>query len=232
MARKKGKETDSKAALGEAAWELLLERGAAAMSVDAIVARAGLSKGTFFHFFPCKQDLLDAICARIAEESFRHAAAALERRESGPVERLDAFLRASREWRFEKSRAVGGLWLELSRDENAALLRRVGGIGVARLAPPVAALIAEGVECGAMRAADPEVTAQLVVEWMSATVEGSLRLFAADRGRRAIDLALRRANATLAAMERVLGMPEGSLHRVQRKVVAGLAAAVDREGRP
>jgi AcrR family transcriptional regulator len=209
----------------EAAWQLLLESGAGAMSVDAIAARAGLSKGTFFHFFPAKQELLDALCERIAEESFRHAGAALERRDLDPVARLDAFLQASRAWRFERSRAVGGLWQELSREENAALMRRVGALGIARLAPVVAALIAEGMALGLMRAADADVTAQLVVEWMSGSVEGSLRLLAGG-GADAVDLALRRANATLAAIERVLGVADGSLRRVERRVVGRLAAVV------
>jgi AcrR family transcriptional regulator len=87
MARKKGKEHDSKAALLDAAWQILLGGGAGSMSVEAVVARADLSKGTFFHFFPTKQDLLDALCARIADESWRDAASVLQRADLHPVAR-------------------------------------------------------------------------------------------------------------------------------------------------
>ncbi|MFP6663614.1 MAG: TetR/AcrR family transcriptional regulator [Deltaproteobacteria bacterium] len=42
----------------EAANELFLEHGFEATTVDAIVTRAGVSKGTFYLYFPRKEDLL------------------------------------------------------------------------------------------------------------------------------------------------------------------------------
>ena len=135
MARKKGKELDSKRALLDAAWQLLLEQGARGMSVEAIVTRAALSKGTFFYFFPSKQDLLDALCARIAHESWQHVAGVLERRELDPVARLDLFFQQSRAWQSARTKAVGALWWEMVRAENAALMTQVRAIGVDRLAP-------------------------------------------------------------------------------------------------
>ncbi|MCA9773881.1 MAG: helix-turn-helix transcriptional regulator, partial [Myxococcales bacterium] len=40
-----------------AAQELMMEKGYAATSVDQICARAGLTKGSFFHHFRGKEDL-------------------------------------------------------------------------------------------------------------------------------------------------------------------------------
>jgi AcrR family transcriptional regulator len=229
MAGKKGKGQGSKSALLDAAWTLLLE-GAGGMSVEAIVARAGLSKGTFFHFFPAKQDLLDALCARIAEESSQHATSVLQRRDLDPVARLDLFLQESRVWRSERSKALAGLWWELARDENAALMSKVRAFSIARLAPAMTRLLVEARNLGCMQVTDEEVVARLVVEWMSTTVEGTLRLLAEKRDAGAVDLALRRANSTLSAIERVLGVAEGSFRRVDRRVVAKLAADVPRTG--
>jgi TetR/AcrR family transcriptional repressor of nem operon len=51
----------------EAAQALVLRRGFAATSVDAIQADAGISRGTFFYHFPSKDDLARALIERYAE---------------------------------------------------------------------------------------------------------------------------------------------------------------------
>lgn len=48
----------SRAMLEEAAGELFLERGYAATSVADITQRAGVSRSSFFNYFPAKSDLL------------------------------------------------------------------------------------------------------------------------------------------------------------------------------
>jgi AcrR family transcriptional regulator len=230
VARKKGKERDSKAVLLDAAWALLHERGSDGMSVDAIVGRAQLSKGTFFHFFPAKRDLLDALCVRIAEESWSRAGRVLDRSRLDPVARFDLFLRTFRSWRSARAPAVGGLWRELARPENAALLAEARGLGIDRLAPALARLVAEGNARKRMRVDDPEIAARLIVEWMYASVEGSLRLVAVRRDAAVFDLVLRRANATLAAVERMLGIRGSALRRVRRRDLATLAAGLRSDG--
>ena len=225
MARKKGKDVDSRAALLDAAWQLLLEQGAA-MSVEAIVGRAGLSKGTFFHFFPAKQDLLDALCSRIADESWQHVNDELLHSSLDPLKRLDRFLQVSRVWRSERSRGVGALWRELARDENAALMHKVRSLGVQQLTPVVARLLHDASDLGLIRVTDVDVVAELAVEWMYTSAEGTLRLFLERHDEQAIDRATRRANATMEALERLLGAPEGSFRRVDREIVARVAAGV------
>lgn len=226
MARKKGKRFDSKTALLDAAWTLLIEQGARGMSVEAILKRAGLSKGTFFHFFPAKQDLLDALCERISDESWTHASKALQRVELDPVKRFDLFLQQSRTWRSERTKAIGALWWELARDENAALMNKVRELSVERLAPSMARVFIEATNDGSMSVQDAQVVGRLTVEWLTVAVEGTMRLLAAKRDADAIDLGLRRANATLEAFERLLGIAEGSLRRVDRRVVSKLAIGV------
>jgi len=79
-----------------------------------------------------------------------------------------------------------------------------------------------------MSVRDAQVMGRLTVEWLTATVEGTLRLLAARGDAAAIDLGLRRANATLEAFERLLGVAPGSLRRVDRQVVARLAPDIPR----
>jgi len=51
----------------QAASDLAFDRGFAATTVDAVLAATGLSKGAFFHHFPSKQALGDALLERYAQ---------------------------------------------------------------------------------------------------------------------------------------------------------------------
>jgi AcrR family transcriptional regulator len=52
---------DTRRSLLDAAARLIAERGYRGMTVNEIVARAGLSKGTFYWYFSCKDDVLFAV---------------------------------------------------------------------------------------------------------------------------------------------------------------------------
>ncbi|WP_157219117.1 TetR/AcrR family transcriptional regulator [Flavisphingomonas formosensis] len=57
-----------RAALIEAAGALFVEKGVEATTVEEIAARAGLAKGTVYHYFATKTELLDALRDRFATD--------------------------------------------------------------------------------------------------------------------------------------------------------------------
>lgn len=57
---------DTKTAIMDAAEALILEQGFTASSIDRIIARAGITKGTFFYHFDTKADLAYSLVARFA----------------------------------------------------------------------------------------------------------------------------------------------------------------------
>src|SRR5690606_37521647 len=59
--------TETRRKILDAAQGLVLERGFAATSVDAIQAAAGISRGTFFYHFPSKDDIARALLDRYAD---------------------------------------------------------------------------------------------------------------------------------------------------------------------
>lgn len=58
----------TRAQIMEAAQQLILSQGFAATSVDAVIARTGLTKGAFFHHFRSKNELAQALMVRFAEQ--------------------------------------------------------------------------------------------------------------------------------------------------------------------
>lgn len=90
-------------AILDAAHELLLEQGYAAMSMDELAARLGASKATLYHHFPSKEDLAIRVIIRMmrrGEERIRTHDASLP-----AIVRLEQTLRTGLEQRAGLSAA-------------------------------------------------------------------------------------------------------------------------------
>ncbi len=71
MSRTANPDSPAKKKLLDAAERLILERGFAATTVDDICCAAGLTKGSFFHYFDNKDDLCKAVLAHTMEKRRR-----------------------------------------------------------------------------------------------------------------------------------------------------------------
>lgn len=79
----------------DAAEGLILDHGFAATPVDAIIERAGVTKGAFFHHFPSKSDLAHALVERYAAAEAGQLEAFMERAERlarDPLQQLLVFV--------------------------------------------------------------------------------------------------------------------------------------------
>jgi len=77
----------TRAQILEAAAKLFAEQAVAAVTVDSVVAAAGVAKGTFYYHFQNMEDLAAAVSAKLAE-SFDHLLAPELREMRDPIERL------------------------------------------------------------------------------------------------------------------------------------------------
>ena len=90
MTKRKQQAIETKQKLLDAADILVKERGFDAVSVDDIVASCGVAKGTFYHYFSSKDDLL-VYLTRTPYEKLKQKFAATQGRPY--LERLRAFIR-------------------------------------------------------------------------------------------------------------------------------------------
>ncbi len=79
----------------EATLECVAERGLEGATVRAIALRAGVTAGLIRHYFPGKEDLLQAAYATIVGRMTEQAKAALGMEQSDPRRRLAAFVEAN-----------------------------------------------------------------------------------------------------------------------------------------
>ncbi len=145
--------TARRGALIDATIAQLRERGLSETSVDHIVQTAGVAKGTFYLYFATKDDAVTAVAERMVEGVGRLVEETLADASRSPVERVVALGQAvSQVGREPHERELIEVF---HRPENRAVHDRVGEHVVARIAPPLTAVIAEGIASGAFVAQDP-----------------------------------------------------------------------------
>lgn len=84
--------TQTRTRILDSAQALVMEQGFAATSVDAIVERAGMTKGAFFHHFESKSALARALVERYAETDERQLHDTMARAERLSRDPLDQLL--------------------------------------------------------------------------------------------------------------------------------------------
>jgi TetR/AcrR family transcriptional repressor of nem operon len=102
----------------DAAEELILTKGYTATSVDEVCEAAGLTKGSFFHYFEGKEHLGRLVAERFYTSWVRKSQAAPFRRKQDPLDRvlgrIDCFIETSRAPSWNGC-LLGTLVQELSR---------------------------------------------------------------------------------------------------------------------
>ena len=76
----------------DAAFSIIRQRGYAATTVDELCAKAGVTKGAFFHHFPSKDSLAVAAVKRWTETSGEFFAGAAYHRFADPLDRILGYL--------------------------------------------------------------------------------------------------------------------------------------------
>jgi TetR/AcrR family transcriptional regulator, transcriptional repressor for nem operon len=110
---------DTKRKLIEAAVALMLRQGFTATTVDQVCAEAGVTKGSFFHYFKTKEEIGQASVRYFSQQQCEAIACAGLEKISDPLDRfhalLDCFAGMARHPQFPKACLVGNLTQELSQ---------------------------------------------------------------------------------------------------------------------
>ena len=147
-----------------AGWQMFLARGVDAVAVEAIAARAGVSKATFYKHFTHKQALFEATVLREME---RIEAAQHPKDESASAQSMEATLRQfgiglmsflASPPSVDFYKALAG---ELSRHKS--LVRSFYDLGPGRTLSNLTALIAEAARKGELQAPDPLLAAEHLI---------------------------------------------------------------------
>ncbi len=212
---------------------LFVARGYHNVSLNDLIADAGVSKGAFYHWFPSK----DALITTLAERSGRDQLAAIQEATAGcngnALDRLNAMLQAG----FDVKMQMGtpeqlAAMVSLLRPENAHLYGRIVAASEDLTRPLLTQLIADGVAEGVFHTFDAEGVADMIQGLAARTNSNVVQIIdATDEPSRehAIEVLTNRFALHGLAVDRVLGLPDGSITVLSRAQVDMMVAALPRD---
>lgn len=196
----------------DVALELFTAEGYDHASVEQITKRAGVAKGTFYHYFASKQDLAEQLVDRFASEFFEYLTAEmLVVRGDAPC-RLRALHELSTSWKIERRDASMIFGAFLYNAENLSLRHELFRTWIDRTRPLLVDIIEQGVSERTFDVADARGTAGVILsiwyDWGDRIAE---RVFDLPSNPGDLSLIADEYLAAQAAQERILGVADGTL---------------------
>lgn len=193
---------------------LFLTRGYDKASLNDVIASAGISKGAFYHYFASKEALLEALAERFARQALAGVEGIAGDPGLDPLARLNALLAHSRQAKIETAPEAWTLFETMFRPENLVLFHRINLAANASFSPLLVKIIRQGVEDGTFRTFDPEGVADIVMQFGMATHDVIAKAISGGSDADmevAIETLEKRVRLYGIALDRILGLPDGSI---------------------
>lgn len=196
----------------DVAQRLFLGHGYADTPVQAIIDEVGIAKGTFYHHYPSKPALLDALVRRMVGQTTALVAPVVADPARGALDKLHALYALIGAWKAERKDLMVDLARALHREANLPLWVKIQADSQAALTPLLTAIIEQGVREKVFDTHHPQQTARIVLGVGRSLSDCLNSYFLADPP---VEVDLPRLQAEVdafhEALERVLGATQGSI---------------------
>ncbi len=212
------------------AQRLFGRRGYDATSVNHIIAELGMSKGAFYHYFESKEDLVEALARRFAEATAAQTESVLRDPTLDAFSKLSAFLFTMRRHKVENVNELRATFEPLFRAENLQLYDKTQSAVLGVVRPILTRIIVEGVEEQTFETPDPESAAETIMHLLTANRDLLTELCnTRDAGQfRALgEKLLGKMRYTATVIDRILGLPEGSIELADAGTLEAMACVLD-----
>lgn len=172
-------------------------------SVDEIVRRVGVAKGTFYYYFKSKEEVLSALASEMVARMGELSRAVSEDPNMGAIEKICVIIHGQKKIQMSEQGVID----DLHRPENRELHERSNVETVLIFGPILAGVIEQGQREGVFNLDDPLSTVQFILA-------GSLFLFGEGVFSWTPEEEIARNRAMLTLIERALGAPVGSFNPI------------------
>ena len=177
---------------------LFFTKGFDACTINDILKEIGIAKGTFYHYFTSKNEVLDAIVDRYTQTIMVRVNQVIENQSMQPVEKLmNAFMAMKMEGQMEDY-----LIEEMHKVDNMVLHQRTLSQVIKFMAPALATIVEEGIKDNVWKCSYPLQYMQIfLASAVTLTDEG---IFEVDESQQ-----MQMMVALITTLERMLEVQEG-----------------------
>jgi AcrR family transcriptional regulator len=212
MAREVKEHEIRKTEIVNAAQTQFLNKGYNATTIQDIIDTLGIAKGTFYHYFKSKDELLDEIIERMTTEMSDLIRTILETNKSA-LEKFNDVFKLGRLYKVENIDVFMILMKTLYREENNTIRDRMFRSSIRKNGPIIAEIVKQGIEEGVFDTPYPESIAEIMINHGKTLNEGIVNMILDPQGDpdQIIGLMIHKTKIYQETLERILGARPGSL---------------------
>lgn len=214
--------TEKRNEILEVAQQLVYTKGYEQLAIQDILDELKISKGAFYHYFPSKSALLEALIERMVVGKIEPLLAAIvQDPHLTALDKLQRYFDTAVAWKTARKGLMLGLVKVWYSDENALTRQKMLAKMIELITPLFTQIIDQGIGEGVFTAPYPEYVSQMIMNLIQPLGDTFVQLLTEEEEHK--PGVLQRAETVVAAyddaMERILGAPTGSIHLMDTEML-------------
>ncbi len=196
----------------ETARQFFYSQGYEEASIQGIIDAVGIAKGTFYHYFSSKAELLDALLDQMMGETLRQVEPLVTDDRLNAIDKFNRFFGDIESWKIENKAFFLQALHVLYKDENIVLRHKMRLRLLDEVLPPLTAIIEQGIAEGIFATRSASDAAEIVLTMAQVLSESIAQLLLEPQPRAdLVPLIEQKVSAYQEAVERALCAPAGSI---------------------
>lgn len=204
----------------DTAQQLFFAQGYEQTSVETIIRKMGLSKGTFYYYFKSKEDLLDKLTYKMSKKILEEVKKIVEKDDLNAIDKLNQAYAVAGSVKLENIELLKVLLKALYNDRNLFFRHKMFMSSMEILAPEFSKIIRQGVNEKVFNTPFPDESARLIFE-IANTFSGKIPqlIMDLDKNPKNLNKVEKEYRVYENAIERIVGAEEGTIEIVNRNIL-------------
>lgn len=204
----------------DAAQELFFTKGYKQTSIESIIKKIGVAKGTFYYYFKSKEDLLDKLTYKMSKKILEEVKKIVEKDDLNAIDKLNQAYAVARSVKLENMELLKVLLKAFYNDRNLFLRHKMFMSSMEILAPEFSKIIRQGVNEKVFNTPFPDEAARLIFE-IANTFSGKIPqlIMDLDKNPENLNKVEKEYRVYENAIERIVGAEEGTVEIVNRNIL-------------
>jgi len=212
---------DRKNEILDTAQTLFYKNGYQNTSIANVIDAVNIAKGTFYHYFKSKSDLLDQIINRIAVDMDKIIIKVLEEPEENAIIELNNIYHEVGQYKAQEKDVLLMMTKAIYSEDNIILKTKLYKTRYITIAPWLARVIQRGIDEGLFQTDKPEYIAAMILNMATPLGETFAEYVMKNQLNNENKVKyIEMCKTYNRSVEKILGAPRGSLHLFDQEVIA------------
>lgn len=196
-----------------AARELFYLNGYEETSVSAILKKLDLAKGTFYHYFNSKEDLLDELVEHLTKDIVGMLGAFVDDPDIDAITKMNKIFESSGNYKAANKDIIMTVIRTMYSNKNLRMRLKMNARTIELMTPVMSKVIRQGMDEGVFDIEFPDEASTMLFSMLMGMGEKTADLILEiDEHPENAEAIIRYLEMYQHAMERFLGAPDGSIH--------------------